>query len=182
MISEAQPLLSPDAMGVSMTGVFRDPEGALRASEQLRPLECVGSLRLYLPGSDGAPVETLVVAERSPWPRLTLFGAVVGAIAAYVSFSITPSWLLALVALGGGVAAGVLLGSWLGGQRYRRPVRPHMRLRYLDLVKRGRSIVLADVRTQHDAEAVREVMQENGAYVSEGHWPVGDDSSMLPVQ
>ena len=181
MSQPAHVLLSPQSMRTTMTGVFRDPEGALRASEQLSELACVGSLRLFLPGSDGAPVETMLVEERSPWLRLTLFGAGVGLLCAYVALSISPSWVLAFVALLTGAAGGAMLGSWLGGQRYRRTVRPHMRLRYLDLVKRGRAIVLADVRAHHDAEAVRDVMEECGAYVSEGHWPVGD-GGMIPAR
>ena len=84
------------------------------------------------------------------------------------------------MALATGAGGGALLGSWLGGQRYRRTVRPHMRLRYLDLVRRGRAIVLADVLAHHDAEEVRTVMEECGAYVSEGHWPVGGNH-MQPV-
>jgi hypothetical protein len=160
-------------MRTTMTGVFRSPEGALQASERLSELDCVGSLRLFLPGSDGAPVETTLIEERSPWLRLTLFGLAVGAICVYVALSISPSWIYGAVGLISGGAGGALLGSWLGGQRYRRTVRPHMRVRYLDLVRRGRAIVLADMLVQHDAEEVRAVMEECGAYVSEGHWPVG---------
>jgi hypothetical protein len=169
-------------MRTTMTGVFREPDGALRASERLRELDCVGSLRIFLPGSNGAPIETMLVEERSPWLRLTLCGAVVGLLSAYVALSISPSWILAFVALATGAAGGALLGSWLGGQRYQRSVRPHMRVRYLDLVRRGRAIVIADLRTQQDADEVRSVMEEHGAYVSEGHWPVGGgNNSMLPA-
>jgi hypothetical protein len=170
-------------MRTTMTGVFRQPEGALRASERLSELACVGSLHLFLPGADGVPVETLLIEERPPWLRLTLSGVAAGVLCAYVALSISPSWPLALVALLTGAAGGALIGSWLGGQHYRRTVRPHMRLRYLELVRRGRAIVLADVRAQDDAEAVRGVMEEHGAYVSEGHWPVGggNSSGMLPA-
>jgi hypothetical protein len=169
-------------MRTTMTGVFQRPEGALRASERLRELDCVGSLRLFLPGADGEPVETMVIEEPSPWLRLTLFGAAVGALCAYIAVSITPSWALAIVALASGAAGGALLGSWLGGQRYRRTVRPHMRLRYADLVRRGRAIVLADVRAHRDVEGVRSVMEECGAYVSEGHWPVGGGNVQQPAR
>jgi hypothetical protein len=178
----AQALLTPFSMRTTMTGVFRQPDGALRASERLSELACVGSLRLFLPGADGTPIETMLVEERSPWLRLTLFGAAIGFLCAYVALSITPSWALAIVALATGAGGGALLGSWLGGQRYRRTVRPHMRLRYLDLVRRGRAIVLADVRTHHDAEEVRSVMEECGAYVSEGHWPVSSGGSSNHMQ
>ena len=55
-----------------MTGVFRDPEAALLASERLRELDgATGTIRLFLPGADGRPVETMVVEERSPWLRAT---------------------------------------------------------------------------------------------------------------
>lgn len=181
MSDEAHVLLSQQPMRTTMTGVFREADGALKASERLGELDCVGNLRLFLPGSDGAPVETMLVEERSPWPRLTLFGAAVGLVCAYVAWSIAPSWLLAAVALITGAAAGAMLGSWLGGQRYRRPLRAHMRQRYLDLVRRGRAVVLADLRSVDDAGEVREVMEECGAYVSEGHWPVGDSGSMVPT-
>jgi hypothetical protein len=166
-------------MRTTMTGVFREPEGALRASERLRELDCVGSLRLFLPGAEGLPIETMLVEERAPWLRLSLFGAGVGAVCAYIALSFSPSWLLAVVALVTGAGGGALIGSWLGGQRYRREVRPHMRQRYLDLVRRGRAVLLADVLTHHDAEEVRALMEECGAYVSEGHWPVGGGNTML---
>ncbi len=83
---------------ITMTGVFRDPEAALRASERLRELDTVGSVRLFLPGAEGKPVEMSVVEERSPWLRLTSFGLVAGFLCAYVALSLSPSWLLAAAA------------------------------------------------------------------------------------
>ena len=79
---------------------------------------------------------------------------------------------VSLIALASGVLFGLLLGGWLGGQRYPRAVRPHMRTRYLDLVNQGRAVLLVDV--VGGAVDVREVMEEAGAYVSEGYWPVRD--------
>lgn len=156
-----------------MTGVFREPEAALKASERLRELDgAAGSIRLFLPGADGQPVETLVVEERSPWLRAAAWGLAVGVVFTYVARSLTSSWLYAIVALAAGVLFGLLLGGWLGGQRYPRAVRPHMRTRYLDLVKKGRAVLLVDVLGA--ADDVRTVMEESGAYVSEGHWPVRD--------
>jgi hypothetical protein len=165
-------------MRTTMTGVFRDPEAALRASERLRELEgAAGSIRLFLPGADGKPVETLVVEERSPWLRATLWGLAVGLIFTYVARSLSSSWIYSVVALAAGVLFGLLLGGWLGGQRYPRAVRPHMRTRYLDLVGKGRAVLLVDVVSS--ADDVRELMEESGAYVSEGYWPVRD--RMQPV-
>ncbi|HEY1584029.1 MAG TPA: hypothetical protein VGH63_00005, partial [Polyangia bacterium] len=162
----------------TMTGVFRDPEAALRASERLRELDgAAGSIRLFLPGADGKPVETLVVEERSPWLRATVWGLAVGLIFTYVARSLSSSWFYAVVALVAGVLFGLLLGGWLGGQRYPRAVRPHMRTRYLDLVGKGRAVLLVDVVSSGDD--VRELMEESGAYVSEGYWPVRD--RMQPV-
>jgi hypothetical protein len=165
-------------MRTTMTGVFRDPEAALRASERLRELDgAAGSIRLFLPGADGKPVETLVVEERSPWLRATVWGLAVGLIFTYVARSLSSSWFYAVVALVAGVLFGLLLGGWLGGQRYPRAVRPHMRTRYLDLVGKGRAVLLVDVVSSGDD--VRELMEESGAYVSEGYWPVRD--RMQPV-
>ncbi len=161
-----------------MTGVFRDPEAALRASERLRELDgAAGTIRLFLPGADGRPVETVVVEERSPWLRVTIWGLVVGALFVYVARSLSSSWLYSVVALAAGVLFGLLLGGWLGGQRYPRAVRPHMRTRYLDLVGKGRAGLLVDVAGA--GGDVRELMEEAGAYVSEGYWPVRD--RMQPV-
>ena len=161
-----------------MTGVFRNPEAALRASERLRELEgATGSIRLFLPGADGKPVETLVVEERSPWLRAAVWGLAVGFIFTYVARSLSSSWLYSVVALVAGVLFGLLLGGWLGSQRYPRAVRPHMRTRYLDLVGKGRAVLLVDVLSA--GGDVREVMEESGAYVSEGYWPVRD--RMQPV-
>ncbi len=165
-------------MRTTLTGVFRDPEAALRASERLRELEgAAGSIRLFLPGADGKPVETLVVEERSPWLRVTAWGVAVGFLFAYVARSLSSSWLYTVVALAAGVLFGLLLGGWLGGQRYPRAVRPHMRSRYLDLVGKGRAVLLVEVVGAPGD--VREVMEEGGAYVSEGYWPVRD--RMQPV-
>jgi hypothetical protein len=160
-------------MRTTLTGVFRDPDAALRVSEQLRELDgAAGSIRLFLPGTDGIPVETVVVAERSPWLRVTLWGLAVGVLFVYVARSLSPSWLYTVVALVAGALFGLLLGVWLSGQRYPRAVRPHMRSRYLDLVQKGRAVLLVDVVGA--AEDVRQVMEESGAYVSEGYWPVRD--------
>jgi len=165
-------------MRTTMTGVFRDPEAALRASERLRELDgAAGSIRLFLPGADGKPVETLVVEERSPWLRATVWGLAVGLIFTYVARSLSSSWFYSVVALGAGVLFGLLLGGWLGSHRYPRAVRPHMRTRYLDLVGKGRAVLLVDVVSSGDD--VRELMEESGAYVSEGYWPVRD--RMQPV-
>ena len=165
-------------MRTTMTGVFRDPEAALRASERLRELEgATGSIHLFLPGADGRPVETLVVEERSPWLRVTVWGFAVGLLFAYVARSLSPSWFYTVVALGAGVLFGLLLGGWLGGERYPRAVRPHMRTRYLDLVDQGRAVLLVDV--VGGGTDIRELLEESGAYVSEGYWPVRD--RMQPV-
>ena len=165
-------------MRTTLTGVFRDPEAALRASEQLRELDgATGTIRLFLPGADGKPVETLVVEERSPWLRAAAWGLAVGFLFTYVARSLSSSWFYAIIALVAGVAFGLLLGGWLGGQRYPRAVRPHMRTRYLDLVQKGRAVLLVDV--VGNAGDVRELMEEGGAYVSEGYWPVRD--TLQPV-
>jgi len=165
-------------MRTTLTGVFRDPEAALRASERLRELDgAAGSIRLFLPGADGKPVETLVVEERSPWLRVTAWGVAVGFLFVYVARSLSPSWFYSVVALAAGVLFGLLLGGWLGGQRYPRAVRPHMRTRYLDLVGQGRAVLLVDV--VGGGADVRELLEESGAYVSEGYWPVRD--RMQPV-
>jgi hypothetical protein len=166
-------------MRTTLTGVFQKPEAALRVSEELRELTgTTASIRLFLPGADGSPVETLVVEERAPWLRGALWGASVGVIFIYVARSLSSSWLYAVVALTAGVLFGLLLGGWLGGERYPRAVRPHMRARYLDLVQKGRGVVLVDILGS--GEDVRQLMEESGAYVSEGYWPVRDDS-LQPV-
>jgi hypothetical protein len=158
----------------TLTGVFRNPEAALAVSERLRELDGVaGSIRLYLPGADGEPVEAIIAAERSPWLRTVAWGLAVGILFTYVARSLTSSWLYAVVALGAGVLFGLLLGSWLGGQQMSRTVRPHMRTRYLELVRKGRAVLLVDVLG--GAADVRAVMEESGAYVSEGYWPVRDE-------
>ena len=176
-MNPARDLLRWEGMRTTLTGVFRDPEAALRVSERLRELDGVGSIRLFLPGADGQPVETLVVEERSPWMRAGIWGLTVGLIFIYVAHSLSPSWLYAVVALIAGVGFGMLLGGWLGGERYPRAVRPHMRTRYLDLVREGRAVVLVDV--DGGGRELRELMEEEGAYVSEGHWPVRD--TLQPV-
>ncbi len=161
-------------MRKTLTGVFRDPEQALKASERLRELEgAAGSIRLFLPGADGEPVETLVVEERSPWLRVAAWGAAVGILFTYVARSLSSSWFYTVFALVAGVLFGLLLGGWLGGQRYPHSVRPHMRTRYLDLVQKGRAVVLVEVVGA--ADDVRALMEELGAYVSEGYWPVRDN-------
>jgi hypothetical protein len=165
-------------MRTTMTGVFRDPEAALRASERLRELSgAAGTIRLFLPGEGGAPVETVVVEERSPWLRVIAWGIAVGLLFTYVARSLSSSWLYAAVALVAGALFGLLLSGWLGGQRYPRSVRPHMRTRYLELVRQGRAVLLVDV--MGGGEDVRELMEEAGAYVSEGYWPVRD--TLQPV-
>jgi hypothetical protein len=118
-----------------------------------------------------------VVEERSPWLRVAAWGLAVGLLFVYVARSLSPSWFYSVAALAAGVLFGLLLGGWLGGQRYPRAVRPHMRSRYLDLVQKGRAVLLVDVAG--NASDVREVMEEGGAYVSEGHWPVRD--TLQPV-
>jgi hypothetical protein len=161
-------------MRTTLTGVFPNPESALKASERLRELDgAAGSIRLFLPGADGQPVETLVVEERSPWLRTAAWGVAVGIIFTYVARSLSNSWIYAAVALVAGALFGVLLGGWLGGEKYPRAVRPHMRSRYLDLVQKGRAVLLVDVVGA--ADDVRTVMEESGAYVSEGYWPVRDN-------
>ena len=165
-------------MRTTMTAVFRNPEAALVASERLREMDdAVGSIRLFLPGDDGAPIELQVMRERSPWLRVTAWGLAVGVIFMYVALSMARSWIYAAVALVSGALFGLLLGGWLGGQRYPRAVRPHMRDKYLDLVRTGRGVLLADVIGSPGE--VRRLMEESGAYVSEGYWPVRD--SLQPV-
>jgi hypothetical protein len=166
-------------MRTTMTGVFRDPEAALRVSEELRELVgAAGAIRLFLPTEDGSAVEMAVVEERSPWLRTVAWGLATGLVFSYVSLSIARSWLYASVALASGGLFGVLLGSWLGGQRYRRTVRPHMRSRYFDLARKGRAVLLVEV-SGSGSESVRQSMEGAGAYVSEGYWPVRD--SLQPV-
>jgi hypothetical protein len=168
-------------MRTTLTGVFRDTEQALRASERLRELDAVGgNMRLFLPGQAGEPVETVVVEERAPWLRLSLFGLVTGLVFTYVARSLSPSWLYAVVALGSGGGFGALLGIWLGGPRYPTALRPHMRSKYAALAREGRAVLLVDVDGPQATEAARQVMEEGGAYVSVGHWPVGDSSHLLP--
>ena len=165
-------------MRTTMTGVFRDPEAALRASERLRELEgAAGSIRLFLPGADGRPVETLVVEERSPWLRATVWGLAVGL------FSRTSPARCRLVALLG------------GGAGRRRALRPAARrlARRRALSARGAARTCARATSISSARGapscsstssaagadVRELMEESGAYVSEGYWPVRD--RMQPV-
>lgn len=160
-------------MRTTLTGVFQDPQAALDAAERLRELdEAAGSLRVFLPGPDGQPVETLLVEERSPWLRIALWGVAVGMLCLYIALSWSATWLYGVVGLAAGVGFGLLLGVWFGGQRYPRSVRPHMRARYLELVRAGRAVVLVDVLG--DAGDVRKLLEESGAYVSTGHWPVRD--------
>jgi hypothetical protein len=174
----ARDLLQEPHMRTTLTGVFREVEQALRASERLRELDAVhGSMRLFLPGDDGEPVETMVVQERSPWLRLTLFGLATGLVFVYISWSLAPSWLYATVALASGVGFGALLGVWLGGQRYPQTLRPHMRSRFAALARDGRSVLVVDVAGPVAADEARKVMEEGGAYVSVGHWPVTDSST-----
>jgi hypothetical protein len=154
----------------------------LRASERLRELDAVGgNMRLFLPGDDGRPVETVVVEERAPWRRLALFGLVTGLVFTYVARSLSPSWLYAIVALVSGVGFGALLGVWLGGPRYPTALRPHMRTQYAALVREGRAVLLCDVDGQVATDAARKVMEEGGAYVSVGHWPVNNTNHLQPV-
>ena len=158
----------------TITAVFRDPEAALRAAERLDELDRrAGSVHLFLPGEDGRPVETLVVHERSPWLRVWAWGAAVGLVFGYVARELSSSWIYVVVALAAGGVFGLVMAGWLGGPRYPRPLRPHMRERYLELVKRGRAVVLVDVAGSPDD--VRTVMEESGAYVSEGYWPIRDE-------
>jgi hypothetical protein len=165
-------------MRTTLTGVFGDSEPALRASEQLRELRTIGGgMRLFLPGSDGLPVERVVVQERAPWLRLTVFGGVTGLVFVYVAWSLSPSWLYAVVALVSGLLFGALLGVWLGGPRYPQTVRPHMRVRYGELTRAGRAVLLVDVDGTVAAEAARRVMEEAGGYVSVGNWPVRDGNN-----
>lgn len=165
-------------MRTTLTGVFQSPDAALAAAERLRELDGIaGSLRLFLPGADGEPVETVLIEERSPWLRIGVWGAAVGLVFLYVALSLSRFWLYAVVAVLAGVGFGLLLGIWFGGQRYPQAVRPHMRTRYLDLVRGGRSVLLVDVLG--DSEDVRQVMEEAGAYVSTGYWPVRD--TLQPV-
>jgi hypothetical protein len=167
-------------MRTTLTGVFGDTEQALRASERLRELGAVGgSMRLFLPGDKGEAVETLVVRERSPWLRLTVFGVVTGLVFVYVSWSLSASWLYAIVALVSGLLFGGLLGVWLGGPRYPQTVRPHMRSRYAKLARDGRAVLLVDVDGTVATDEARRVMEEAGAYVSVGHWPVHDGGNKL---
>jgi len=173
MTDPARDLLFSRSMRTTLTGVFPDPAAALRASEELRELGAVGSIHLFLPGADGEPVETLVVEERSPWLRAAAWGLGVGLVFTYVARSLSSSWLYAIVALGAGVGFGLLLGGWLGGQRYPRAVRPHMRARYHDLVAKGRGVILVELHA--GGSEVREHMEEAGAYVVEGYWPVRDE-------
>lgn len=166
-------------MRAVVTAVFRDPDAALRGAERVRQLDgAAGSVRLFLPGERGEPVETLMVRERPQWLRLGGWGVAVGLVFSYVARSLSPSWIYVVVALAAGVGFGLMLGGWLGGPRYARPLRPHMRARYLDLVQRGRAVVLVDVVGRLDE--VRSLMEESGAYVSEGYWPVRDDG-LQPV-
>jgi hypothetical protein len=169
-------------MRTTLTGVFRDTEQALRASERLRELDAVGGqMRLFLPGADGQPVETVVVEERPPWLRLLLFGLVTGLVFTYVARSLSPSWLYAIVALVSGCGFGALLGVWLGGPRYPTTLRPHMRSQYATLVREGRAVLLLDVEGAVATDEARKVMEEGGAYVSVGHWPVRDSNHLQPV-
>lgn len=166
-------------MRTTLTAVFPSADAALTAAERLGELDgAAGSLRLFLPGADGQPVETLVVEERSPWLRIGLWGAAVGLLFLYVALSLSRSWIYGAVAIVAGVGFGLLLGVWFSGQHYPQAVRPHMRSRYLDLVQKGRAVLLVDVLGH--AEVVKQVLEESGAYVSTGYWPVRDNT-LQPV-
>jgi hypothetical protein len=156
----------------SVTGVFARPDGATRAAEKLRELEREGAIRLFMPGEHGEPVETLVIAEPSPWRRVLAWSLGLALLCAWIAVSIGQRTVYALVGLVTGALAGLLLGPWLAGETHVRRVHPHLRAGYAQLVRRGRAVVVAELKTTDRIEPVRHMLEEEGAYVVIGHWPV----------
>jgi hypothetical protein len=160
-------------VGASLTGVFRDPDSALRASERLRDIGC-GVIRVFMPSGDGQAVECEVTVARSPWPRVLAFCIALSLLGAWLLIALADGWTYALVGLLTGAIAGLLLGLWLRGETFARTVRPDMRARYLALVRDGRAVLLVDRLAHDDVEPARSVMEDEGAYVIEGYWPIDE--------
>jgi hypothetical protein len=156
----------------SVTGVFAQPDGATRAAERLRELEHQGAIRLFMPGEHGEPVETSVIAEPSPWPRVLAWSIGLALLCAWISVSIGDRTVYAVVGLATGAIAGLLLGTWLGGEAHVRNLHPHLRAGYAQLVRRGRAVVVAELKSSDRVDAVRHMLEEEGAYVVIGHWPI----------
>lgn len=153
-------------MRVTLTGLFPDPQAALDAAEELRERdEPLGSVRLLLPGGDGPPVEALLVEERSPWLRITLWGLAVGVLCLYIALSWSETWIFGVIGLSAGIGFGLLLGLWFGGQRYPRSVRP----RRVERLSGGHALLIVDVLDR--PEAVRRLLERAGASVTSDSEP-----------
>jgi hypothetical protein len=160
-------------VGASLTGVFRDSDGALRASERLRDIGC-GVIRLFMPSDHGQAVECELTVARSPWPRVLALCVALSLLGAWLLVAFADGWIYGLVGLSTGAVAGLLLGLWLRGETFTRTVHPEMRAHYLALVRDGRAILLVDRLAHDDIEPARSIMEDEGAYVIEGYWPIGE--------
>jgi hypothetical protein len=156
----------------TVTGVFDNPDVALRAAEKVR--EVAGfraTVRVHLPGSDGSVVETALLPDESSWGPVPFLGFALGLVGAVVVKLLGGTWAQALLGLMTGAVMGGLLAWWLTGELYPHRIyhhgfagRPH----YDREINLGRSVVTAIVRGTHEAHAVAATLREMGGRTSAG--------------
>jgi hypothetical protein len=144
----------------TITGLFDNPDEALRAGEKLK--EVAGpraSVRVIVPGKDGKAVETKVLEDTSSYTRVPFIGLSLGLLFAIAGKIFGLDWGLTVLALLVGVGTGMLLSIWLTGEAFRRRI-------YSREVGMNRSVVSAVVSDMSHASNVLEVLRSSGGRVA----------------
>jgi hypothetical protein len=153
---------------VTLTATFADEEAALEAAERVR--ERAGpraGVRLLIPERPQQVIDASVVAVRSPWRWVGVFGFALGLVGAYVFLSMGAHWTLGLLSIATGVTGGVLLGAWLSGEEFAARVASTAELRrHAEPLRSGRSVVVARVK-RSQGEAVWRLLEDFGGLVAE---------------
>jgi hypothetical protein len=148
---------------MTLIAVFKSEEKALEVAESAKEVAPGVPIRVLVPG-DGE-VEVSVVTDRSDWPKVSLMGFILGLLGAYIFDTMGASWRLGLIGLIVGAGAGVLLGLWLTGETLtRRNVELEETCR--DLLKQGRSVIIADPRRRSSTHKLHQLFYRSGAQVS----------------
>jgi hypothetical protein len=168
-----------------INGIFAAPDDAVRASEQAREVtRARSSIRVLLRGERESAVELAVFADNSSWTRVNIACFALGIVGAAILIGLGARALFVVAWLFWSILGGLMMATWLTGQRYRGHIRrahAHVRAQYEQELAAGHGIVTAVVSTRSEADKVVRVFRNAGGQVVEGSFTSVTVESQRPL-